>query len=493
VASASPSPDAVTRGGTLRVAQATDIASLDPWTSSDDDTLMVLRQVFETLVDLEPGGFGVVPRLADRWTSSSDGRVWTFHLRPNVHFHDGTVFDAAAVAFNFDRARSFARFDLGAILSSVDAPDPSTVVFTLRSAYAPFLATLASPSFGIVSPACVRQGPVWTTPATRCAAGTGPFKLETGGWKPGDRITLSRNTTYWGRDADSRVLPFLDAVTFQAVRDEDSRAGALKAAAIDLALDLGPASVRAVRGDPNIGPARRPVFDTSYLGVASGVRPFDVVEVRRALAMAVDRGALLTSVYGGDARMASQLVPPGLLGYDDSITAFTATDAAAAKRLLADAGLGAGFAADLWYAPDFSTALPDPKRVADAIAADLAKIGITVTVRSEEQTRLDTDIKAGAVSLWVGALAPARADPDDFFAGATASSVATELLRRARGEPDASKRAELYKQVTKLLQQEITRIPLVHANAPIGLSRKVQGFVPQPVVGESLATAWFGR
>jgi len=301
-----------------------------------------------------------------------------------------------------------------------------------------------------------------------------------------------RNSAYWGRDADSRLLPFLDAVTFQPVRDEDSRAGALKAASIDLALDLGPVGARAVRSDPNIAPARRPVFDTSYLGIGS-TRPFDVVEVRRAVAMAVDRGALLTSVYGGEARMAAQLVPPGLLGYDDSVTTFTPTDAAAAKRLLADAGLGSGIAVDLWYAPDFSTAMPDPKRLADSIAADLARIGITATVRSEEQTRLEADIKAGAVSLWVGALAPTRSDPDDFFVGATTNPVATELLRRARGEIDASKRAELYKQVTKLLQQEIARVPLVYANAPLGVSRKVQGFVPQPVVGESLATVWFGR
>src|SRR5712664_1406987 len=83
--------DAISSGGTLRVAQAADIASLDPWTASDPATLTVLRQVYETLVDLEPGGFRVVPRLAERWTVSADGRVWIFQLRQGVRFHDGTA------------------------------------------------------------------------------------------------------------------------------------------------------------------------------------------------------------------------------------------------------------------------------------------------------------------------------------------------------------------------------------------------------------------
>src|SRR3954469_451463 len=86
----SPSGNTISLGGTVRVAQGSDIQSLDPWTATDDATITVLRQVYEGLVDLEPGGLRVVPKLAESWTTAGDGRVWTFRLRSGVKFHDGT-------------------------------------------------------------------------------------------------------------------------------------------------------------------------------------------------------------------------------------------------------------------------------------------------------------------------------------------------------------------------------------------------------------------
>jgi len=469
------------------------MTSLDPWTASDPATLIVLRQVYETLVDLAPGGFTVVPKLAERWSVTGDGRVWTFQLRQGVRFHDGTALDAAAVAFNFERARSFARFDLGSLVTSVVTPDPATVSFTLRAPFAPFLATLATPSFGIVSPTCLRQGPAWATPATRCAAGTGPFRSEPGAWQAGDRIALTRNPSYWGMDQSGRQLPYLDGVEFRAVRDETSRVAELRAADVDIALDIGPSSLAAIRSDPNLGIRRRPSADVSYLGIAVTATPFDSLEVRRAVAMAIDRNAILQTAYGGDALIASQLVPPGLAGYDDTITEFTKYDTAAAKRALADAGYPSGFASDLWYATQATAALPDPKRIADAIAADLGRIGILVRLRPADADTVAASSRSGGTALWVGERTATRADADEFLADVSANPVAAELVRRAGAESDGSKRAELYKQVTKILQQEIARVPLFHSSPPIALIGKVIGLTPQPIVGESFATVTLGR
>jgi peptide/nickel transport system substrate-binding protein len=477
----------------VRVAIANDIASLDPWTSPDATSQLVLRQVFESLVDLEPGGFRVVPRLAEKWTISGDGRAWTFTLRAGVQFHDGTALDASAVAANFERGLGFARFDLASVVSAVTAPTPTAVVFELKTPYAPLLATLASPSFGIVSPACLKQGPSWFSPASRCAAGTGPFQIATGAWKPGDRITLTKNRSYWGFDATGKRLPFAESVEFRVAGIEDARVGALRNATVDLLPDLSPPSVRALRSDPNLASLSRPPFESAYLGISVGVRPLDNPDVRRALALSIDRAAIVRTAYVGGARAASQLIPPLLLGYDDSVTQFTPNDPSAAKKLLSDAGFPQGFATELWYAPAFSVALPDPKAIADALAADLGKAGITATVRASGPDTFEADARAGMFPLWVGARAPARADPDDFMADAPAGAVAQELLRRARAESDASKRAELYKQVSKMVQQDVTRIPLVVAGASLGATRKLQGLVPQPVVGESFATVSVGR
>jgi peptide/nickel transport system substrate-binding protein len=480
-------------GGAVRVAIPSDIASLDPWTSPDPTSQLVLRQVFETLVDLEPGGLKIVPKLAEKWTVSSDGRVWAFSLRSGLQFHDGTAFDAGAVVANFERGLGFARFDLASVVLSVTAPTTSTVRFDLKAPYAPLLATLASPSFGVVSPACLKQGPSWSSPASRCAAGTGPFRLGDGAWKPGDRVTLTKYQGYWGFDAAGKRLPLADSLVFRVSGIEDARAGSLRNASADVATELSPQSVRALRSDPNVAPLSRAPFESAYLGITTTSAPLDAPDVRRALAMAVDRSALVRTSYAGTARAASQLVPPLLLGYDDSVTQFTPTDPSAAKKLLADAGFPHGFATDLWYAPDFSVALPDPKAIADAVAADLAKIGVTATVRASGPDTFTSDARSGAFPLWLGARAPGRADADDFLADATANPVAQELLRRARAESDASKRAELYKQVSKMVQQDVTRIPLIVAGASLGATRKVQGIVPQPVVGESFATVSVGR
>src|SRR5207244_5091135 len=119
---------------------------------------------------------------------------------------------------------------------------------------------------------------------------------------------------------------------------------------------------------------------------------------------------IVQAVYGGEGRVAAQLIPPGVLGFDDSVTQFTPTDAAAAKKMLADAGYPNGFATELWYSPDANLALPDPKRVAESLAADLAEIGVTASVRSEGADAVASDARAGKLALWPGVCAPERAD-----------------------------------------------------------------------------------
>jgi len=277
------------------------------------------------------------------------------------------------------------------------------------------------------------------------------------------------------------------------MRDDGARVSELRAANIAVALDVGPSSLAVVRADPNLAIRRRPSYDVSYLGIGVGVKPFDNADVRRAVALSIDRGTIVQTVYGGDARAASQLVPPGLLGYDDTIVEFTKYDTNAAKKTLSDAGFGAGVAADLWYDATARSALPDPRRIAETMAADLARIGITVKLVQADSTAIAAAARAGTLALWIDDRTADRADPDDFFTGVSTDPVSTELLRRARLELDSSKRGELYKQVTKMWQLDIPRIPLFHAAPPIALTRKLPGLIPQPIVGESFSGVWIGR
>ena len=517
VSTPTPTPAGIVEaGGILRVALTADATTLDPWNANDTNTMLVTRQIFETLVDYDLAGFKIVPKLAETWSVSSDGRVWTFALRRGVKFHDGTDLDAAAVVLNFDRARQAAHplrgpalsgspyrayaallegFDDASAIVRVEAKDATSVVITTKTPFGPLLADLAMPSFAIVSPKSMRDDPAgWSTPSTRGAAGTGPFVFRPGAWQPGQQIALDRNPEYWTKDQAGSAVPYADRVVLRVIKDEAARITELRSGGLDAVRDVTPLTLPAVRGDPNLQVLVRPAATTTYLGIAAGA-PFDRVEVRRAIAMAVDKSLLATTLFSGAGRPASQLLPPGMLGYDDSVVEFYRLDIAGAKRLLADAGVASGLTTELWYPAAWRAHYPEPKRVAESIAADLAKIGIVVTVRTEDAAAYLADARAGRLPLWLGDAGGDSADPDSYFpdSGAWAGDVVRELLRRARYEADASKRTELYKQASKIIQQGASRIPLVQADALVAATKKVRGLVPHPIGVEAYTQVWLGK
>jgi len=517
---ATPSPTpagTIETGGSVRIALSADATTLDPWNANDTNTLLVTRQIFETLVDYDAGGLKIVPKLAHSWSVSPDGRSWTFALRRGVKFHDGTDLDAAAVVLNFDRARLgahplrgpaaasgpayrayaalFQGFDDASVIVRAEAKDAATVVITTKIPFGPLLADLAMPYFAIVSPKSMRDDPAgWSAPVSRGAAGTGPFVWRPGAWQPGQQIALERSTEYWMKDQTGTSLPYSDRIVLRVIRDEATRIAELRSGGLDAVRDLTPNTLPAVKGDPNLQLLVRSAASTTYLGVGA-VAPFDRVEVRRAIAMAIDKSLLAATLFSGAGRPASQLLVPGMLGHDDSVVEFYRLDTAGAKRLLADAGVASGVTTELWYPSAWRPYYPDPKRVAESVAADLAKIGIVATVRTEDAAAYLADARAGRLPLWLGEAGGESADPDVFFpdGGAWAGDVVRELLRRARYEADASKRTELYKQVSKIIQQDATRIPLVQADALVAATKKVRGLVPHPIGVEAYTQVWLGK
>lgn len=521
----------IVTGGTFRFGQSGDITVLDPWNVTDGNSLLVTRQMYESLVDYEPTGFKIVPKLAERWSASSDGKTWTFDLRKGVKFHDGTDFNADAVVLNFDRARQtkhplrgkpigdeyayygdmFNGFDEDSIISKVEAKDASTVVFTLKVAYGPFLANMAMPTVPIVSPKSIKDDPDgWMTVSSKGAAGTGPFQFKPGGWQKDQQLTLEKNPSYWTKDKDGKALPYLDKVVFRFIKDESSRVAELRAGSVDAIRDFSPANIPTIKADANLKIIPRPAFNIAYLGVNFSVKPFDKLEVRKAVAMAIDKQAIVSAIYAGEAKAASQFLVPGMLGYDESVTEFYKYDVAAAKKLLADAGFPNGFTTELWYMPVSRPYYPDPKKIAEAFAADLAKIGITANLKTQDWTPYRKDARENKFALWLLGWTGDNGDPDNFLyvffkpkvvagkdtpieGGAWSSPAAWDLLRKAQTETDSNKRADLYKQVSKIVQQEVARIPMFHANPPTGVSKKVNDFIPHPTGGEAFTLVWLGK
>ena len=310
-ASATAAPTGAQQGGILRVALPAEVTAFDPW-NADPASLIATRQIFETLVEVDPATSRITPGLASSWQMTNDGASWTFSLREGVLFHDGAPLDASSVIASFERGRTarassyLTLFDDPSAIKSVQAVDPRTVRFDLRAPFGPFLAHLASPQAAIVH---------------ANGAGTGPFTAAASALAPDGTLTLGRNDFYWRRDSSGKQLPYLDGLVLRPVRDATSRLAELRAGRADVALDLPIAQASSARSDPSLLVSPRKDAALASLGFDVTMAPFDRPEVRRAVAMAVNRSAL-SAVYAGTSRPANQVVPPGSFGYEPLAPAY---------------------------------------------------------------------------------------------------------------------------------------------------------------------------
>jgi len=451
-------------GGTLRVALSAAIGSLDPQIA--DANPLVVGQIFEGLVGRGPNG--VVAALATKWVVGGDGRAWSFTLRDGVTFHDGSAVDAPAVAKSLGRAND-------PLIETADAPDARTVVLTTRASYGPFLSALATTPYLIVSPASRTSG-------------TGPFRVPTGadGVRP---LVLERNDRYWGADASGQRLPYLDKLSFTAIADAPTRLASIRTGSVDFVQDLALSDVSTIRTDPSLQLVVRPGTMVLYLGLNLSLPPMDDLRVRQAVAAGLNARSLVDRLYSGTAAAASQLPPPAMLGYDETVTEFAKSDPTAAKKLLADAGRS-NLQVDLWYVQDPAVVTPDMRRVAEAVAADLSAAGINADTKTIDPITFALSVRENRYPMWLGLASSPTFDPDGLLgpafipptvngqdqpteAGGWLNKEVAGLLRKARTEPDQSKRAELYKQVSKIAQREIPRIPLAWSAPPAAATKKV--------------------
>ncbi|MHB8630651.1 MAG: ABC transporter substrate-binding protein, partial [Candidatus Limnocylindria bacterium] len=322
-------------------------------------------------------------------------------------------------------------------------------------------------------------------------SGTGPFRLPAGadGSRPPVPLRLERNDRYWGTDASGQRLPYLDALTFTVVPDPAARSAALRAGTVDFAQDLALADVGTIRADPGLQLVARPGTAVLYLGLNLLLPPLDDLRVREAIAQTVSARSLVDRLYAGTAAPASQLPPPTMLGYDDSVTEFAKSDPTAAKKLLAESA-HPNLEIDLWYALGGNAAEANMRKVAEALAADLATVGITADPKTIDPATFAMNVRANRYPMWIGQASAVPFDPDELLgaafippvvngrdqpteAGGWVNPEVAGLLRKAKSEPDQSKRAELYKQVSKIAQREIPRIPLVWSAPPAAATKKV--------------------
>ncbi|MBD2104043.1 ABC transporter substrate-binding protein [Leptolyngbya sp. FACHB-261] len=476
-----------------------DSPTLDPAVATDGEAFRVTRNILEGLVDLEDGTTNVIPKLAESWQASPDATTYTFKLRQGVKFTDGTDFNADAVTTNFKRWQSggknesFSYFNdvFGTdLIQSVTAVDPNTVEFKLSKPFAPFIACLVLPPFAFNSPAAIEK---FADKLNENPTGTGPFKLVE--WKRNESVTLERNPDYWNPEE-----PKAQRVIFRAIPENATRLTALKSGEIDLMDDLDPDAVSQVSSDNNLELLKRPSFNVGYIAMNNTKKPFDNPKVRQALAHAVNKQALIDAFYGGNAIPAVNLNAPSLPSYNQDVQDY-AYDPDAAKKLLTEAGLPNGFKTDFLAMPVPRPYMPDGRKIAEAIQADLAKIGVQTNIISYEWATYLEKMRTGDYPVgligWTGDYGDASNFLNVLLNGANIpgnnysrynNAQVNKLLDEAQTTADETKRNDLYKQAQAVIHQDLPVVPLVHST-PLMASRKtVENFKPSPVAGtESMA------
>ncbi|MCI1880657.1 MAG: ABC transporter substrate-binding protein [Sporolactobacillus sp.] len=501
-------------GGTLIYGRGSDSLSLDPINVTDGESIRVTQNVFDTLFTYDKN-LKLKPDLATGYKVDGSGRTYTINLRKNVKFQDGTDFDAKSVVFNWNRWSdpknpyhngdfpyySFLyggfRGDKNHLVESVKATGKYTVQIKLKKKTAAFISYLSVSMFGIASPSAVKK---YGKDFKEHPVGTGPFQFVS--WKRNDTITLRKNKYYW-----EKGKPYLNKLIFKVIPDNSARLSALRSGEIDLMDGLNPSDADSVKSNQQLQLIKRPSFNMSYIAMNTQKKPFNDPKVRQAVNMAIDKPAIVKAFYSGMAVPAKNPVPPTLWGYNDSVKDY-GYHIKQAKKLLAEAGYPKGFHTTLWTMSNPRPYLPEPQKIAEAIQADLAKIGIKINVKSYEWSTYLDKTTAGEHTMalygWTGVMA----DPDNFLypnlsgteTKKPASNIAfyqnkevTHLLEQARVTLNQHKRIELYKQAQSIIHKDAPWVLLAHTTQPIAMSAKVKGFEPHPMETDALEKVYLDQ
>jgi peptide/nickel transport system substrate-binding protein len=489
-------------GGVLVTSASYEAGSFDIHKLHAGNLLWQSRLVFDKLVYLDAAG-NATPWLAKSWQVSPDGRVYTFHLRQDVTFSDGTRFDAEAVRINFERIKKLgtqSRISAAYLSPYVEGTAVDTYTFQARLAapYPAFLSFLAQTWLGFISPRQIIADP---DSIKERPVGTGPFVLAS--YAPGVRAVLARRADYaWAPDyIRHKGAAYLDGVVIEAVADDATRTASLQQGRHRLTFEAPLTDGARLRADPGLvfsnrvrpgSPMRSLAFNTARF-------PFNDVRIRLATAVAIDRDQVTRDMSSGEFIPKADFLGTNTPGYVDTYRNALAYDPVRAARLLDEAGWsqrapdgirikdGQRLSAELLTTGDERT----PPASVLAIQAQLRKAGIELRLKPVKSADLPDTVRAGRYDALTGGWWSA-ATPDVLFllyhssqvarqntfgqdTGRIADAALDDLLLRARQSQDAGERATLYRQAQKLLTELVPVVPLHESHHLIAYSKQLHG------------------
>lgn len=463
-------------------------SSLDPHAANDGYSLYVMTNIYETLVKLNQD-LELEPGLAESYEQLDD-TTWEFKLREGIKFHDGSDFNAEVVKANLDRVRDA---EVGSPLeflfteiAEVEVIDDYTVHITTNEPFAALPSHLAHPGGNMISKEVIdadyqqmEDGGDPLTEVNRTPVGTGFFKFEE--ISEGDHITLVRNDDYWGDPAEP------SQVTFKAVPEDGTRIAELTTGDADLIYPVNPSDVAQIDSTDGTHVEQNQSANMTYMGFNTEKEPFNDPVVRQAVAMAIDKNAIIDEMLEGIPGVAETPLNPTVHGYSDELNPIEYNKEEAA-RLLEENGYGDGFTAEI-VVNDRTNA-----DIATYIQEELSDLNINIEINQMESGAYQEFTAEGQHDIFMGSWGTVTLDADyglyPMFhsdnIGAPGNRTrfhndeVNQLLDDARTEQDENTRMELYKEAQQIIIDEAPLVPIYHSVLLAGIQEDLNGYYQYP-------------
>ena len=475
---------AMAQAVTLRVADVGDVQSMDPHSLNETLQLSFTGNIYEALV-ARGKDMKLVPALATQWKQSSP-TVWRFELRRGVKFHDGTPFTVDDVLFSFKRGAAEGSDMKGytAPIKQVRAVGDSAVEIETNAPF-PILPDTLTSLYMMSRKWCEenkaerpvdRRKGVENTASFK-ANGTGPYRLKER--QPSTRTVIVRNLGYW-----DKVEGNADEVVFTPIGNDATRVAALLSGEIDVMEPVPLQDVDRVKSAGKFSVLQGPELRTIFLGMdqkrdellsssVKGKNPFKDKRVRQAFYQAIDIEAIKSRVMRDAATPTALMIGPGVRGFQADMNKRLPHDVEAAKKLLADAGYAGGFEVGMNCPNDRYV---NDAQICQAVAANLARIGIKVNLQAETKNTYFPKILRRDTSFYLLGWTPSTTDAHDamvnlmgtptdkgqgqFNLGAYSNPRFDELMAKVQSEIDQGKRNEAIREAFKIHQDDVGHIPL---------------------------------
>ncbi|HXX83979.1 MAG TPA: glutathione ABC transporter substrate-binding protein GsiB [Casimicrobiaceae bacterium] len=469
-------------------AVASQFTTTDPYDANDTLTQAMAKSFYEGLFGFDKD-MKMIPVLAESYTVSKDGLVYTIKLKRGIKFHDGTDFKADAVKANFDRVTNpdnkLKRYGLYSNIGKTEVVDDYTARITLKTPFSAFINQLAHPSGVMISPTALAK---YGKDIAFNPVGTGPFKFVE--WKQTDYLKVAKYDNYW-----QKGLPKVDSITWKPVVDNNSRSAVMQTGEAQFTYPVPYEQVETLKAKPDLEVVVAPSIILRYLAINMLQKPFDNPKVRQAIAYAINKEAVAKVAFNGYATPADGFVPEGV-EYSVKIGVMP-YDVAKAKQLLAEAGYPNGFETELWSGYNHSIA----QKLTQVLQQQLQQVGIRTKItlleagQRVEKVESWQDPTTAGVRLYYIGWSSSTGEADWAIRPLLASESWTPKLsnytfyknervdadiKNALLTTDKTEKAKLYKDAQETIYKDVPWVPLVTEKLLSAKSKRLSGVYTMP-------------